>query len=159
MESIKIRDAKPSDRDAISAFDHGVRSEPGRISFLDRVLGTATCLVAECGGRVVAYGSLEYTFYDNGFVSMLYVAEPERRRGIGRRLMEALAARCRTPKLFTSTNESNKPMHALLQLLGYVPSGVIENLDPGDPEVVYFLDLRKRDALQHHAADGAARRS
>ena len=146
MGSIKIRDGKPSDRDAIIAFDHVVRFEPGRIPFIDRVLRTATCLVAECEGRVVAYGSLEYTFYDNGFVSMLYVAEPERRRGIGRSLMGALAERCRTPKLFTSTNESNKPMRTLLQLLGYVPSGVIENLDPGDPELVYFLDLRERAA-------------
>ncbi|GJM08369.1 MAG: hypothetical protein DHS20C11_06450 [Lysobacteraceae bacterium] len=74
MVSIKIRDARTSDRDAIIEFDHGVRLEPGRISFIDRVLCTATCLVAECEGRVVAYGSLEYTFYDNGFVSMLYVA-------------------------------------------------------------------------------------
>jgi hypothetical protein len=83
MESIKIRDARTSDRDAIIAFDHGVRLEPGRISFIDRVLSTASCLAAECEGRVVAYGSIEYTFYDNGFVSMLYVAEPERRRGGG----------------------------------------------------------------------------
>ncbi|MEE4331764.1 MAG: GNAT family N-acetyltransferase [Wenzhouxiangella sp.] len=144
MNSIKIRDAKPSDRAAIIAFDHVARSDEGRISFIDRVLSTATCLVAERDGRVVAYGSLEYTFYESGFVSMLYVAEPERRRGAGRSLIEALADRCRTPKLFTSTNESNKPMHGLLQLLGYVPSGVIENLDPGDPEKVYFLDLGER---------------
>jgi len=46
--------------------------------------------------------------------------------------------------LFTSTNESNKPMDALLQLLGYVPGGVIENLEPGDPEKLYFLDLGER---------------
>lgn len=158
MDSIKIRDAKPSDRDAIIAFDHGVDLEPGRIPFIDRVLSAATCLVAESEGRVVAYGSLEYTFYDNGFVSMLQVAEPQRRRGIGRSLMEALAARCTTPKLFTSTNESNKPMHALLHFLGYVPSGVIENLDVGDPEIVYFLDLRGRAGRQQHAAERAARR-
>ncbi len=146
METIEIRDARPSDRDAIIAIDHSARVEPGRIPFIDRVLGTATCLVAEREGRVVAFGSLEYTFYDNGFISMLYVAEPARRRGIGRRLMDALAARCATPKLFTSTNESNTPMQALLQSLGYVPSGVIEHLDPGDPEWVYFLDLRTRAA-------------
>ena len=32
-------------------------------------------------------------------------------------------------------------MQALLDSLGYVPSGEIHNLDPGDPELVYFLDL------------------
>ena len=146
MERTHIREATPSDRDAIVAFDHVVHFEPARIPFIDRVLSSATCLVAECEGRVVAYGSLEYTFYSSGFVSMVYVAEPERRRGIGRSLMEALAERCTTPKLFTSTNQSNKPMQALLALLGYIPSGVIENLDPGDPELVYFLDRRARAA-------------
>jgi hypothetical protein len=35
--------------------------------------------------------------------------------------------------LFASTNESNVPMQALLDSLGYVQSGIINNLDPGDP--------------------------
>ena len=42
------------------------------------------------------------------------------------------------PKLFTSTNRSNAPMQSLLAKLGYRPSGVIENLDEGDPELVYM---------------------
>jgi len=37
-------------------------------------------------------------------------------------------------------------MQQLLGLLGYVPSGVVENLDPGDPELFYFLDLSERAA-------------
>jgi len=143
---MQIRDATPADRDLIIAFDHLAGSDPGRIQFIDRVLRSATCLVAERRGRAIAYAALEYTFYDNGFVSMVYVAEAERRRGVGRALMEALAARCRTPKLFTSTNESNEPMQELLTLLGFVPSGVIHHLDPGDPELVYFLDLGERAA-------------
>jgi len=148
VSSFKIRDAHLSDRDAIVSFDHLVQTEPGRASFIDRALRTATCLVAECQGQVVAYGVLEYTFFDNGFVSMVYVAEADRRRGVGRALLEALADRCTTAKLFTSTNRSNKPMQELLRLLGYVSSGSIENLDPDDPELVYFLDLRERARIR-----------
>lgn len=143
---MQIRDATPADRDAIIAVDHLAASDRGRIKFIDRVLRSATCLVTEREGEVIAYAALEYTFFDNGFVSMVYVDAPERRRGVGRALMEACAVRCKTPKLFTSTNESNEPMQELLELLGFVPSGVIYNLDPGDPEVVYLLDLGERAA-------------
>jgi hypothetical protein len=33
-------------------------------------------------------------------------------------------------------------MQSLLAKLGYVPSGIIYNLDEGDPELVYFKQLR-----------------
>lgn len=138
---MQIRAATPADSDAIVDFDHVARLEPGRVEFIDRVVRSATCLVAERQGNVVAYAALEYTFFDNGFVPIVYVAEPERRQGIGRALMQALASRCKTRKLFTSTNQSNEPMQQLLKGLGYVPSGVIHNLDTEDPELVFFLDL------------------
>jgi len=144
MNCFEIRDAMASDCDAIVSVDHALQNEPARVAFSERSLRSATCLVAEREGRVIAYGVLEYSFFDNGFVSMVYVAEPERRHGVGRALLEELAERCATPKLFTSTNESNRPMQQLLHLLGYVPSGVVENLDPDDPELFYFLDLAAR---------------
>jgi GNAT superfamily N-acetyltransferase len=134
-----IRDAQPEDREAMVAIDHMARGP-----FIDRALRSATCIVAEHDDRVLAYAVLEYTFFDNGFLSMVYMAESERRRGSGRALLDALAARCATRKLFTSTNQSNVPMQELLAALGYVRSGVIENLDPNDPELVYFLDLGER---------------
>ena len=143
---MQIREATPADSEVIIGFDHVARLEPGRIEFIDRVVRSATCLVAESNGNVVAYAALEYTFFDNGFVPILYVAEPERRRGIGRALMQTIASRCKTRKLFTSTNQSNQPMQHLLRALGYVPSGVIHNLDPDDPELVFFLDLGERAA-------------
>jgi GNAT superfamily N-acetyltransferase len=143
---MRIREGTPADRDTIVTFDHVAQTDPARVRFIDRILRSATCLVAERDRTVAAYGALEYTFYEQGFVSMLYVAQPHRRQGIGRALMQALAARCDTPKLFTSTNQSNQPMQRLLTGLGYVPSGVIHNLDPGDPELVYMLDLRGRAA-------------
>ena len=44
-------------------------------------------------------------------------------------------------KLFTSTNASNVSMQRLCESLGYVRSGVINNLDEDDPEIVYFKRL------------------
>jgi hypothetical protein len=46
--------------------------------------------------------------------------------------------RCTTPKVFTSTNQSNTPMQGLLGKCGFSPSGVIENLDEGDPELLFM---------------------
>ena len=53
-------------------------------------------------------------------------------------MLRAIERRCRTPKLFISTNESNAAMRALLAKVGFRPSGVIENLDVGDRELVFF---------------------
>ncbi|WP_231558656.1 GNAT family N-acetyltransferase [Brevibacillus thermoruber] len=57
------------------------------------------------------------------------------RKGIGEALLLYLEAVCPTEKLFISTNLSNKQMQRLCRRLGYMPSGMIDNLDPGDPEV------------------------
>lgn len=73
---------------------------------------------------------------------MLYVDPRFRRQGIGSALIRHLINECRTPKLFTSTNQSNFPMQRLLATLEFDRSGFIENLDEGDPEWVYFKRLR-----------------
>lgn len=112
--------------------------DPSRVAFIDHALESLTCLVAASSGHVLGYGVLEYSFFSNGFISMIYVASSERRKGIASALLQALTERCSTPKLFTSTNESNRAMRALLDRAGFVASGVIYNLDPGDPEVIYF---------------------
>ena len=143
---MQLRLGTSDDRDSIEAFDRVAQSDVTRVAFIERALQSETCVVAERGGYVVGYSVLEYTFYDQGFVSMLYVAETARRQGIGRALLREIETRCKTPKLFTSTNESNDAMRALLASLGYVPSGIIHNLDPADPELVYFQDLSGRAA-------------
>jgi GNAT superfamily N-acetyltransferase len=141
-ENAGTRQALPSDAEAIAGFDHIAATSPARREFIRRSVEAGHCLVAVGDGRVVGYAVLEYTFYDNGWMSMLYVAEPSRRRGFGAALVARVERECRTPKLFTSTNESNTRMRALLTKLGFRPSGVIENLDEGDPELVFFKRLR-----------------
>ncbi len=60
--------------------------------------------------------------------------------------MRGLEASCTTQRLFTSTNRSNAAMQAFLPKLGYIPSGVVDNLDEGDPELIFFKYLRNRTA-------------
>ncbi|BBV09000.1 hypothetical protein BML2537_24940 [Providencia stuartii] len=69
---------------------------------------------------------------------MLMVDSEFRRQGIGSQLIEQLKLTCVTPKLFTSTNQSNVSMQRLLANAQFIPSGIIENLDEGDPELIYF---------------------
>ena len=73
---------------------------------------------------------------------MLYVQQDWRRQGVGQILLGYLEKVCHTHKLFTSTNLSNLPMQRLLAKLNYRLSGVIHDLDEGDPELVYVKYLR-----------------
>ncbi|WHY21859.1 hypothetical protein QNH28_13105 [Paenibacillus sp. G2S3] len=65
-----------------------------------------------------------------------------RRLGIAGALIRYIEEHSPTPKLFTSTNESNTIMQQVCLSLGFVRSGIIENLDDGDPEWVYFKQVR-----------------
>jgi N-acetylglutamate synthase-like GNAT family acetyltransferase len=135
---ISIREAYSSDIDEILDLDELARGEPIRANFLRGAVEHGSCLVADRAGRVLGYGVLDYSFYSQGFIPLVYVRSDSRRHGVGSELIRGLEARCVTQKLFTSTNYSNEPMKALLSQLGFVPSGIIHNLDPGDPEIVYF---------------------
>jgi hypothetical protein len=46
-----------------------------------------------------------------------------------------------TSRVFTSTNQSNEAMQALLMSGGWVLSGILVGLDEGDPERVFFHDV------------------
>jgi len=67
-------------------------------------------------------------------------------------LLQYLVSICQTPKLFSSTNQSNHAMRALFAKAGFSPSGMIHNLDLN--EIVYCkavksegsaaIDLKKK---------------
>jgi GNAT superfamily N-acetyltransferase len=94
--------------------------------------------VLEQEGTVIGVAVLEYTFFEHGFISWLYVRPAARRTGAGELLLRYVVSICQTPKLFSSTNQSNRPMQALFAKVGFEQSGMIDNLDPNDPEIVYY---------------------
>jgi ribosomal protein S18 acetylase RimI-like enzyme len=143
MSTITFRLAGPSDVPTIYLFDHlAAQGDAARREFIRHAVDQRTCTVAVLDGAIAGYAVLEYGFFGCGFISMIYVHSDYRRQGVGQGLLVVLEKACATPKLFTSTNLSNLPMQALLDRHGYLPSGVIHNLDEGDPELVYFKRLR-----------------
>ena len=139
---ISIRSAVETDIDALCSFDLIAQRENERRKFIRRVVTSGECFVTVADEKVVGYGVLNYTFYYNGCIDMLYIHSDYRRSGAGAALLQFMESLCQTPKLFTSTNLSNLPMQSLLAKLDYALSGVIHNLDEGDPEIVYFKRLR-----------------
>lgn len=139
---MELRIAAKTDADTIIAFDHVATSDPARVQFIHNQIKSGACYIAVIDANVVAYAVLNYKFYDNGWIEMLYVHPRFRRQGIGSALIRHLINECRTPKLFTSTNQSNVLMQRLLATLEFDRSGFIENLDEGDLEWVYFKRLR-----------------
>ncbi len=132
---ISIRPAVAGDIEALCSLDLIARRENERREFIRREVIAGNCFVAVMNKTVVGYGVLNYTFYNNGCIEMIYIDSNHRRRGAGTALLKHMESLCQTPKLFTSTNLSNLPMQSLLAKLDYVLSGVIHNLDEGDPEM------------------------
>jgi GNAT superfamily N-acetyltransferase len=139
---ISIRPANESDVEALCSLDVVARCENQRRELIRRSVASGACFVAVAEDEVIGYGVLNYTFYYNGCIEMLFVHSNHRRRGAATALLRHLESLCETPKLFVSTNLSNLAMQSLLAKLEYVLSGMIHNLDEGDPEIVYFKRLR-----------------
>ena len=141
---LTIRQANQEDVAAILAIDHVAAKSERRRQSIEGAVKEGRCQVACDGPQIIGFGILQYTFFECGFISLIYIAPAHRRRGIASLLIREFERICRTPKLFTSTNASNSPMQALLRKLGYTESGVIHNLDADDPEIVYLKRLQEK---------------
>ncbi|MEU9608456.1 GNAT family N-acetyltransferase [Streptomyces sp. NPDC048057] len=133
-----VRTATASDWVALAGIDPiAAAGDAARSAHIRRWCEQGAVVVAEDASGALGYGVLEYTFFDHGFVPMLMVAPGARRRGVGAQLLDAVAAACTTPKLFTSTNVSNLPMQCLLHRAGWQAVGLLHGLDDGDPELFF----------------------
>ncbi|MFE6774765.1 GNAT family N-acetyltransferase [Streptomyces sp. NPDC057702] len=133
-----VRRANPEDWSALAGVDSVATADDGeRRASIRRWCERGRVLLAEDAGGPLGYCVVEYTFFEQGFITLLMVAPSSRRRGVGARLLDAAEAACTTPKLFTSTNVSNQPMQRLLQHAGWSAVGLLHGLDEGDPELFY----------------------
>lgn len=137
-----IRSAVPDDVAAMVRCDAYAQSHAGRRRQIQEAVSRQQCLVAIDASTVVGFIVLKHDFFEQAFIPLVVVAKDHRRMGVGLQLLHAVETHCRTPKLFTSTNASNVAAQALLSRAGFVRSGIVENLDAQDSELVFFKWVR-----------------
>ncbi|MEI1199429.1 GNAT family N-acetyltransferase, partial [Pseudomonas aeruginosa] len=133
-----IRSASIDDYEALCAIDSITKTSVERRDEIRSWLGSACCCVAEANGRVAAYGVLTHHFYGKPFIEMVMVGSEFRRQGLGEAIIRHFQSTITDSKLFSSTNMSNRPMQELFAKTGFKPSGYIDNLDDGDPEIIFY---------------------
>ena len=137
-----VRTAVRTDIDQILRLDSSAEVGNSRRTVVRNAIDRGECLVALNNEMVVGYALMNQGFFERGFVSLIYVDPTHRRHKIGSNLFDECESRCKSTRIFTSTNQSNLPMQGFLVSRGYVLSGKVQDLDEGDPELFYSKRLR-----------------
>lgn len=145
---ISVEQARERDLEALCDVDRAVIGDHGRMGFLADAVGAGRCFVARLGTKLVGFVCFEHSFSGHGFISLLVVHPDHRRLGAATALIRHIEALCPTEKLFTSTNASNKAMRRVCEALGFVRSGGVDNLDEGEPEIVFFKSPSRTSVAQ-----------
>jgi len=101
-------------------------------------------IVAEADGEVVGLLAYRTDWFQCTLVALVVVKEDFRRRGIAREFFKAVEAVSPTPRLFSSTEETNARSIRMHAALGFVPSGHIDNLPQGPRELVFYKRIPPR---------------
>jgi ribosomal protein S18 acetylase RimI-like enzyme len=136
-----VRRATSDDLSAVLALDRETPVGRERQALLTSRVESSEVIVYEHDGEVRGYAVLcARAFFGRDFVELLAVAVDQRRHGIGSDLLHHAVEMSSTPRVFTSTNQSNTAMIRLLEKVGWRVSGRLEGIDVDDPEVVFFKD-------------------
>jgi ribosomal protein S18 acetylase RimI-like enzyme len=138
-----VRLANDHDLEVIAGVDAVAGVDPDRSrTLVSQAIAQNGCWIAGHGDLPEGYLVLLHRhFFGRDFVSLVAVKSSARRRGLASALFRAAESVATTRQLFTSTNQSNRPMQALLEARGYQKAGVIDHLDIDDPEVVFVRQV------------------
>ena len=98
-------------------------------------------LVAEKDGEVVGFIAYRTDWFQCTLVSMVCVDKDHRRKGIARELYHAVENISPSPRLYSSTEETNAASIRMHTALGFAPSGHIDNLPQGYRELLFYKRL------------------
>jgi GNAT superfamily N-acetyltransferase len=116
----------------------GVRASP----LVQAALGREQLLVATDEGEVVGALAYRTDWFACTLVTLVSVRPKWRRRGVARRLFQAVEEVSPGPRLFSSTEETNAAGIQMHRALGFVLSGYVDNLPQGYRELLFYKPRR-----------------
>lgn len=123
--------------DEIFAMDQEVIGDFSRRDYLRSAIHEKRCIIHQTEKGIAGFLIFTNDFFDNSFISLVIIKPTERRKGIATTLLNFYVEMAATPKIFSSTNQSNTSMQKVFEMAGFIKSGYIENLDDGDPEIIF----------------------
>ena len=98
-------------------------------------------LIAEDDARVLGFIAYRTDWFQCTFVTLVSVDAEHRKRGIARALYRVVEDMSPSPRVFSSTEETNPVAIRMHTALGYAPSGHIDNLPQGYRELLFYKRL------------------
>ncbi|MGE7093625.1 GNAT family N-acetyltransferase [Lysinibacillus sp. NPDC048646] len=119
-------------------IDQQVIGSSTRLDLIEKAIVEERCIIRKTQNGIAGFLIFTTDFFECSFISLVIVKPTERRKGIATSLLAHFVELASTPKIFSSTNQSNTNMQKVFDTAGFIRSGFIENLDEGDPEIIYF---------------------
>ena len=146
MTDLRARTAGPADIPALIALEPHTAADVNRQRFLRRCVNANECYIAERGEEIVAFGILNYSFFEHGFIAAVIVSESVRYSETVIALLRYMEGRCRTPKLFASARGANTPLQNALRKVQFAECGSVQNIGVADePEFFFYKHLEPDD--------------
>jgi GNAT superfamily N-acetyltransferase len=134
----RVADEEPCVR--LAALGIGDRAGP----FVAAHFREHRLVVADAGGEIVGLLAWRSDWFGCPFVDLVLVREDFRRKGIAREMFRAVEAQALSPRIFSSTEESNATGIRMHTALGFRPSGWVDNLPQGTRELLFFKRVPPR---------------
>ena len=127
-----------NDLDEIVNIDREVIGGDSRRKHIKKAIEEERCIAIKNESSFVGFLIFDTQFYACSFMSLIIVKPTERRKGYATSLIKYFISISPTKKIFSSTNQSNKRMQEVFKANGFIQSGIVENLDEEDPEIIYY---------------------
>ncbi|MEK4935016.1 MULTISPECIES: GNAT family N-acetyltransferase [Bacillus] len=134
-----VAKASIDDLDSIVHIDIDVIGDASRRNYIKHAIDEGKCIIAKEDNSISGFLTYDTNFFGCTFLSLIIVSPTKRRQGHASSLISYMLSNSPTQKIFSSTNESNESMQKVFSANGFVRSGIIENLDEGDPELIFHI--------------------
>ncbi|MBI3636270.1 MAG: GNAT family N-acetyltransferase [Candidatus Rokubacteria bacterium] len=138
---MEVRHPRATDIDEVMRLAAAILGSERAGPFIRSHVERHHLLIAEDDAEVVGVLAYRADWFQCTFVSLVCVHEEFRRRGIARALFKTVEQMSTSPRLFSSTEETNATAIRMHIALGFAPSGHIDNLPQGYRELLFYKRL------------------